>query len=65
MAALVVLFMYWDDHTCSVGETLKWRTYATIAAARMFLYISAVTALYLLNGRVSPHTQLMVRFCFH
>lgn len=60
VAAVVVLSLYWNDHVCSLEETMKWRTYALIAAARMTLYISSVTALYLLNGRLSPHTQIMV-----
>ena len=62
---MVVLSLYWNDHVCSLEETMKWRTYALIAAARMTLYISSVTALYLLNGRLSPHTQIMVGMAWH
>lgn len=57
---MVVLSLYWDDHTCVESEVNKWRLYAVVAALRMFLYLLAVTLLYHLNGRISAETRLMV-----
>jgi len=67
IAAIVILSKYWYDDTCVATETAKWKTYALIAAMRMFLYVSSVSALYYLNGRgpnVSVSGSLM-RFLSH
>lgn len=64
IAAVVILSKYWHDTTCEPSETTKWKTYALIAALRMFLYVSSVSALYRLNGRMPATTRLM-RFLSH
>jgi len=64
VAAVVILAKYWADETCGPSETLKWRTYALIAATRMALYVSTVTAMYHLNGRLHPMARIM-RFLSH
>ena len=67
IAAVVILAKYWDDTTCVSTETAKWKTYALIAAMRMFLYVSSVTALYYLNGR-GPSVNVsgnLMRFLSH
>jgi hypothetical protein len=64
VAAVVILAKYWGDETCGPSETLKWRTYALIAATRMLLYVSTVTALFHLNGRMHPMARIM-RFLSH
>jgi hypothetical protein len=61
VAAVSILGLYWDDHVCGELETAKWRTYALIAATRMFLYITTVTALFHLNNRADISSNVMVR----
>ncbi len=64
IAAVIILAKNWDDQTCISSETAKWKTYALIAALRMFFYVSTVTAMYQLNGRLTLASPLM-RFLSH
>jgi hypothetical protein len=62
IAAFVILGLYWNDGTCGPTETLKWRTYAMVAATRMLMYVATVTALFHLTGRIHPESRIMVSF---